>query len=63
MEAMSCIFIQSLHCPCTVTDINSRQGVGFFSVDALDTDVSINVAKVGLACWLSQMERVQKLDD
>lgn len=35
----------------------------FLSVDALNPNVSINVAKVGLACWLSQRETVQKLDE
>lgn len=50
-------------CPSAATDFHLCQVVAFLSVDALNPRVSINVAKVGLACWLSQREAAQKSDE
>lgn len=52
-----------VRCPCAATDFRSYQVVAFLSVDALNPNVLINVAKVRLACWLLQREAMQKLHE
>lgn len=52
-----------VRCPCAAADFRSYQVAAFLSVDALNPNVLINVAKDGLAWWLSLREAVQKLHE